>query len=1106
MKFLYRILMLAFVFSPLGLLAQNNFFTDKSENDFRTTSDQIRPITPDKFRAIALDVNGLKQFLSTVPMEFTQDAANRKAILTLPMPYGGFARFSIVESPMQEPGLTTQFPDIKTYSGQGIDDATATAKLDWTGFGFHVQILSATTGRIYIDPYERGNITNYMSYFKSDLKPKSNFQEIGVEGEVSASESTAQITGLCNSTLRSYRIAIACTGEYAVAVGGTTPQLLHSAIVTTINRVNGVYEQEVGIRLILISNNSAIEFMNAATDPFTGNNNAIVLISESQSVITSYIGSSNFDIGHTFSTGGGGLAGLGVVCNNSQKARGITGSGNPTGDAYDIDYVAHEVGHQFRGNHSFNATTGSCGGGNRNPGTAVEPGSGITIMGYAGICGSNDIETHSIPYFHTVSQNEIGNFKITGGGSTCGTPIATGNTPPVVDAGADYIIPANTPFMLTGSATDADGDALTYSWEEYDLGTAGNWNSGNKPFFRSFSPTTSPTRHFPKLSDIINGSQTKGEYLPTSTQSLQFRLTARDNKSGGAGFCSDEMNLTIASSAGFKVTSQSSATSWTANGSNTATVTWNVASTNASPISCANVDILFSADGGLTYPYTLKSNTPNDGSESIIIPAVATTQGRIMVKAHGNIFFNINTANITVTVSGSCAAEGATIAPNNAVNAIAGSPSLNLNLAPEYTAPLNMVGSISNSSPNTNLAVYNSQTFSCQVVGNTSYYRAYSFVPGTQGTYTFTRLSPTPNATMITLYQGSYDPSSPCTRFLNTNGTLTNGSVSISQSISAFLIQGTAYTLVVGSFSDNQPALPFNYNIGYSGAGTLYSGSGIYTDPGSNYSYNYVIVNNATNIIKDISSTANLSNAATYPSGSFTVYGLSYLNAHSSAIHAFIGSSFESFTNAIATQPNSYCANLSKNTVSVNISGVVPVTFTQLTAKKNENHVILNWGTVTEINSSHFIVERSSTGRDFVNSIGKITAAGNSTIKHDYTFTDINPNKGVNYYRVKQVDRDGAYTYSNTVSVNFDKSGSIIIVYPNPVKNSLNIEFASNKNGKVQVQIVDARGSIVAQNTFNVTIGRNINSIQLNNLASGVYMLKYTDVDGGITFTKFIKE
>jgi len=1100
MKFYYKTLLLILVVCPILTMAQNNFFTNKNESQFAGSQDLVRPIKPERFRAVSLDVTGLKQFLSTVPMEFSADASTRKSILTLPMPNGGTANFSIVESPMQEPGLAAKFPDIKTYSGQGIDDKTATIKLDWTGFGFHAQILSPISGSIYIDPYSRGNVENYMSYFKKDLQPSSQFQEVGIEGTTDESFNTTQTTsGYCFSQLRSYRFAVACTGEYAVAVGGTTPSLLHSAIVTTVNRVNGVYEQEVSVRLILVSNNNLIEYLNASTDPFNGNNNANVLISESHTVITNNIGTSNFDIGHTFSTGGGGLAGLGVVCNSGNKGRGITGSSNPTGDGYDIDFVAHEVGHQFGGNHTFNSTTGSCGGGNRSASSAVEPGSGITIMGYAGICGSNDLEPHSIANFHTKSQEQIGTYAFSGVGSTCGTLIATNNTAPVVNAGSDYVIPANTPFMLTGSATDAEGDVMTYSWEQYDLGTAGNWNSGNNPLFRSFVPKLTPTRLFPKLQDIIDGTTTIGEMLPPSARTMNFRLTTRDNRSGAAAICSDEMIVTVVNSSGFNITSQNINTTWTANGSNTATVSWNVAGTNAGAVNTPNVTILFSADGGQTFPYTIVTSTPNDGSQDIIIPSVKTTNGRFMIKGDGNIFFDINNAAITVNVS--CGAVGAVISPSSNVVKEVGSVDLNLALSPAYTTAFNVSGNISTSDAQTTL-VQATSGLTCVQYSNQYNYDVYAFTASVSGAYVITRTG----SSVFNLYVNSFDPGNLCNNWITSNlqgNSLANG-------VSVFLTAGMPYYIVVGVYyvSGNPVvALPHNYSFNMAtGPGVLYNGAGIYADPGASYSYSYVIVDNATNNIKAISATANLSNSATYPVGTYTVYGISYLSAHAAAINGFAGGSFAALTSAITNNPSTTCADLSRNAVTVIVKGTLPVTFTDLTAKKKDNDVILNWGTLTEINSSHFEIERADNGKDFNTKIGTVTSAGNSNAIKNYSLVDKAPLKGMNYYRVKQVDMDGKFSYSNIAVINFERGNAHVTLYPNPAKHTLNVEYTAIRNNKISVQVIDARGSVILQSNYTATIGKNIHSLNVSSLTKGVYMLKTIDTDGNITVSKFIKD
>lgn len=1109
MKFFYKIVFVVVIIFPLGLMAQNNFFTNKNEAAFKTSVPQIRPIVPEKFKAVALNVPALKQFLHSVPMEFSVMSNNNPSILSIPMPDGSINRFSIVESPIQEQALSNKFQDIKTYSGQGIDDRTATIKLDWTGFGFHAQILSPITGSVYIDPYARGNVENYISYFKTDLKPSGTHIEVGVDnvGTQNAITNARTLAGFCFGTqLRTYRLAVACTGEYAAAVGGSNAALVHSAIVTTVNRVNGVYEKELAIRFVLVANNNIIEYLDAGTDPFTGNDNAPVLIGESQSVITSNIGSSNFDIGHTFSTGGGGLASAGV-CVTNVKARGITGSSSPTGDAYDIDFVAHEIGHQFGGNHTFNASTGNCAGANRNASTAVEPGSGITIMGYAGICGaSNDLAGNSIPFFHSISQIEIGNFSNTGNGSTCAVTTATGNSAPVVNAGADFSIPAGTPFVLTGSATDANGDALTYSWEQIDIGSVGaNWNSGSKPFFRSFVPRVSPSRYFPQLSDVANATQTIGEFLPNSSETLNFRLTTRDNKNLGGGVCSDEMVLNTIAGTPFTVTSQAAATSWTANGTNTATIAWNVVGTTSAPFNTVNVAILFSADGGLTFPYTLNASTANDGSESITIPSINTINGRIMVRAVGNVFFNINLGKITVTAA-SCSAEGATIVPAASVTALVGNAALNLSLNPQYSTPFAASGTITLTDANTNLIIA-SASATCVQYSNIYHYDVYPFVVSVSGSYTFNR---TGAGSVYNFYANSFNPASGCSNWIASN--YTDG-VGTAAALTVTFVAGTPYFLVQGVFGTNSTTpntgIPFNYSFAITATpvgGAVFNGSGLYTNPGASFTYGYAIVDNATNNLKAISSSANLSNNVTYPAGEYSVYGLSYLTTHATAIQTFVGSGFAAFTNALASQPNTYCANLSKNSVLVTVNAVVPVTLTGLKARKIGNNVQLEWGTLTENNASHFEIERSADGRNFTSKIGTVNAIGYSTTLRNYGITDNAPLKGWAYYRAKQVDADGKFAYSNIASINFDKQPSQLLIYPNPVKNNLTLEFTSTKNGKIEVQIIDSKGAMVAQKINSVVVGINLNNINVSNLAAGVYIVKCTDINGIISYTKMIKE
>ena len=651
--------------------AQKNYFTNISESVAQSAVGQ-RFIVPSKLRATKIDVIGLKSFLWSLPAEVSVINSANAPVMIIPMPDGRDAKFHVWESSIMEEGLASRYPEIKTFAGQGIDDPYATLKMSYDPyFGFYAQVLTPG-GVYYIDPYLNGNVNFYQSYFRADYRKDDHFvcfnrEETPVENAVA--NTTA---GPCRGTsLFAYRIAIACTGEYARAATGTStptvPQTL-AKIVISANRINGVYETELAIRLILVSTEDQLIYLDPTTDPFT-NNNPGTLINESQNVIRATIGAATYDIGHTFSTGGGGLAGFGVVCNDDQKGRGITGISRPYGDAYDIDYVSHEIGHQFGASHTFNSSAGSCGGGNRASNSAYEPGSGTTIMGYASICDNDDLQNHSDPMFHSRSFDQISSFVSSGGSCRVATP--TGNQIPVITSmsGNNSIIPPQTPFTLTGTATDPDGDPLTYSWEEWDLGPTTTWNGGanntSSPLFKVRLPKTTGSRTFPDIAVInanfpVNPSATmgglKGETMTNVERKMRFRFVVRDNKAGGGGVAtggdgcqvSEIFQIETKGSSPFLVIVPNGFESYP--GGSAQTIKWNTAGTEAAPIGVANVKISLSTDGGLTYPTVIIESTPNDGSELLTIPAVGVTStARIKIEAIGNIFFDVSNNNFSIT-------------------------------------------------------------------------------------------------------------------------------------------------------------------------------------------------------------------------------------------------------------------------------------------------------------------------------------------------------------------------------------------------------------------------------------------------------------------------
>jgi subtilisin-like proprotein convertase family protein len=640
-----------FVCAANSLQAQTEkAWTSIAARDIKTSKNATRISFPDEFKTFKLSLQIIREALANAPQRFGGKASG--VVIALPNAQGGLEKFEVFEASNFEPALQAQFPQIRSYFGRGIDDKKATLRMSVDPSGIQTMVFRTDSQNEFMEPYSEDG-TVYAVYNSSRNKGSLPFvcstEDVAVAHELQRQSGATD--RLSNSgELLTFRLALSCNGEYTTYFGGTVAGSL-TAFNATMTRVNGVFEKDLGIHMNIIANTTAVIYTNASTDPYTTMTN---WNSQLQTALNNNIGNAAYDIGHMFgATGGGGNAGcIGCVCVNGQKGRGITSpaDGVPMGDNFDIDYVAHEMGHQFGGNHTFsNSVEGS--------GVNVEPGSGSTIMGYAGIT-AQDIQAHSDDYFVYASIKQIQDNMV---GKTCPVRTPLSNVAPVMDAGKDFVIPKSTPFILTGAGTDANGDALTFCWEQNDSATSQTGTNSQAsatktggPNWRSYDPVSSPSRFFPPLARVAANQLTttfgtiRSEAVSSVARELNFVLTGRDNVLGVGQTHTDAMKVTVSAAAGpFLVSAPNTAVSWQA-GTNQV-VTWAVAGTNANGINCSFVDIFFSTDGGLTFPIMLASKVPNDGSETITLPAVLGSANRIMVKGYKHIFYDISNANFVNT-------------------------------------------------------------------------------------------------------------------------------------------------------------------------------------------------------------------------------------------------------------------------------------------------------------------------------------------------------------------------------------------------------------------------------------------------------------------------
>ena len=1043
----------------LGFSQTENAWIANNESRSSISTDKAvaRLSFPTEFKLFNLNIALLRQQLFSI---VGKNAVSYTTVISLPNANGALEQFEVFEASNFEAGLQAKFPEIRAYSGKGITDKYATLKLSISPQGIQTMVFRTDKENEFIEPYSK-DYTIY-AVFKSQREKgklawtcttddKNTMNGLNLKGD-----NTSSATGSSTGTLKTMRLAQSCNAEYSNYFGATSAAqagLVLAAFNNTLTRCNGVYEKDLALHLNLISNTSSVIYYNPLTDPYS--TTLSQWNAQLQSTLTSVIGEANYDIGHMFgASGGGGNAGcIGCVCVNGSKGSGITSpaDGIPQGDNFDIDYVVHEVGHQLGGNHTFSMS-------NEGTGVNKEVGSGITIMGYAGIT-SQDVAPHSIDIFH---QATIAQIQANLATKTCpvSTDITANNVAPAIAALSNYTIPISTPFALTGLASDANGDAITYCWEQNDnstttgTGSVASPTKATGPNWLSFPATASGTRSFPKSSTILSGLNVTPplpggdaganiEALSSVSRSLNFRLTVRDNHAfssiaplavGQTTFA--DAVVTVSNTSGpFAVISPNTGVTWA--GGSSQTITWSVNNTTAAPVSCVNVKISLSTDGGQTFPTVLAANTANDGSESVVIPVGASTTARIKVEAVGNIFFDISNTNFTIGGAIACG-DGTGLTASAMGN--------------------------------------NTATISWNAVANAVSY-AVDYKLNSSGTWTnFATAQPGTSANLTGLTQGSlYD--------WRVQATCSAGSGNFVQA------QFTTTAPVICNAPDGLTSSA----ITSSGATVSWTA----VSAAVNYDVDYKLASSGT-WTNSITGTTSTSRNITGLSSS-SLYDWRVRTNCSAGSSAYVQAQFT--TAAVSTCPGIY--DVSTNGSS---GGAATIPFNTdikgLISPSADNDyygfVITTGGTATVTLSTLpddydlRIYKSNGTSQLASSSNGGTTT---ETITRTYSagtyyarvFGYQNANNATNCYTLKvQLGTGSRDAGAELITFTPDK----LSVSPNPVVTTANLLFKAAANGNATITVTNQAGATVLSQRVGVGAGENIKQLNVSKLAGGMYFVK----------------